>query len=115
MGGRQKYLLYDNLSFYNPIFSQYAEGKQKVGGVKPYQIESLASADLNRFNVDLVKEIGNIDQENKANNFQVGVSASGGQQPAPLLGATLRSLDQAEKAVGSAGGFGGGLFGAGET
>ena len=61
MGGRQKYLLYDNLSFYNPIFSQYAEGKQKVGGVKPYQIDSLASTDLNRFNVDLVKEIGNID------------------------------------------------------
>lgn len=43
--------------------------------------------------------------------YRVGVSASDGNYPAPLLGATLRSLDQATKTnYGN-----GGLFGAGET
>ena len=44
-------------------------------------------------------------------NYKVGISASGGHQPTPLLGATLRSLELAGKVTG---GRGGGLFGAGE-
>lgn len=37
------------------------------------------------------------------------MTASGGQRPAPLLGATLRSLDHADKVITKRGG---GLFGA---
>ena len=44
-------------------------------------------------------------------NYKVGISASGGNLPAPLLGATLRSLEQAGKVTGNRGA---GLFGAGE-
>ena len=112
MGGRYHYLAYDNISFQNPAFAQYSEGKQVLGGAKPYQIDSLVSAEMNRFNIDLLKETcdrNQVDPRRDTNhNYHVGVSASGGQQPAPLLGATLRSLDQAGKAVGR------GLFGAEE-
>ena len=51
-----------------------------------------------------------VDAQPIEERFQVGVSASGGQQPAPLLGATLRSLEHASKVVNKEGE---GLFGAG--
>ena len=44
-------------------------------------------------------------------SLQVGVTASGGQRPTPLMGATLRSLDQADRVIGKRQG----LFGAGES
>ena len=56
--GRRTYLNFDNTSFENPLFAKQYEGKQALSFAQPYEIDSLASAKLNRFNIDLMKNPG---------------------------------------------------------
>lgn len=101
-------MTYDNTSFENRLFSKQLEGDVSGSKAQPYELDSLAHVKVNRFNADLVS--------GKASEmYQVGVTASGGQRPAPLLGATLRSLDHADKVISKRPPGFGGLFGAGES
>ena len=45
------------------------------GGVKPYALDSLEKADLNRFNVDLLKEVG--DRKSVTDKLQKSESEGG--------------------------------------
>ena len=109
VGGRHTYLSYDTKSFHNPLFKNIEV--KPIHGAAPYRLQNL-TGEVNRFNCDLVKETlmphANLES---LNGYRVGVSASDGHYPAPLLGATLRSLDQVAKTNSGKGG----LFGAGEN
>jgi len=54
--GRQAYLNYDTSSFENPLFNKLSVADFSKTGPKPYHMDSLKNASVNRFNYDLLKQ-----------------------------------------------------------
>ncbi len=77
--GRQTYLNFDTTSFENPLFKKLSEGELSLTGAQPYHIDSIQDAQVNRFNVDLLKETVPNLKLGSEDTFKVGMSASGAQ------------------------------------
>ena len=110
---RQKYLDFTTTSFENPNFkSSLNEMQAKMNATQPYTLDSLEKAPRNLFNQALFDETAatsaDSSQVKPVGRSFAEIESQTNMKPTALLGATLRSLTQADSVTNNKGG----LFGA---